>query len=115
VGIDDARYGAPPLGPPAADGDDPVRNEIEASGEIMKQSYNGPEAKLAAGVKAATLITLVGLIAIVAHPKLITGEPPMTTGASDGTPSVVAVAPGEYFPSKFVERNDEGEAPPQSF
>jgi hypothetical protein len=81
----------------------------------MKSNYHGPEAKLAAGVKAATLITLVGLIAIVAHPKLITGEQPNMIGVNDGKTTVVAVVPGEYFPAKFAEPNGEAETPPQTF
>ena len=64
----------------------------------MKKSMRKyPEAQLAAGMKTATLVVLLGLIAVI--------TPPAMDGAPVATESATAAAtqtvPSDYFPSHY--------------
>ena len=64
----------------------------------MKKSMRKyPETQLAAGIKAATLVVLLGLIAVFTQPAM-DGAPVATETA---TAAVTQTTPTDYFPSHY--------------
>ena len=85
---------------------------------MRMQADNSTESRLAAGLKAAALIVLLGLIAVVSEPMLHSSaalDVSQVLGATDATQSTPPASAGDgatYFPGQYPAPTNVEEQPP---